>query len=193
MKKSNHPLQWDLLRTEPGPDLIIFKTRFDLVRNPRNDHTMRVVVLEAADWVNVIALTPERKIVVVEQHRFGVGRTTLEIPAGLVEAGEAPLQAAKRELEEETGFTAHTWESLGCAEPNPAFLDNHCHFWLARDVTRTHATHLDRGEEIAVSELTLDEIKLEIEAGHMRNSLILLALARVFDLRDVKFGDSEIS
>jgi 8-oxo-dGTP pyrophosphatase MutT (NUDIX family) len=186
MKTISHPKPWEVLNTEPGPDLIIFKARFDQVRNPRNGYTMKAVVLEAPEWVNVVALTPEGKALVVEQHRFGIGHPTIEIPAGLVEPGEAPQQAARRELEEETGYTTSSWESLGIVEANPAFLNNHCHFWLARDVTRTRETHLDRGEDVVVAELTLEQLQDEIERGNIRNSLCLLALSRVFDLRKVK-------
>ena len=174
---------WELIGSEPGPDLILFQARFDRVRNPRSDKTMRAIVLESRDWVNVVALTPAGKIVVVRQYRFGVGKTTVEIPAGLVEPGETPEQAARRELEEETGCTAAEWKSLGSVEANPAFLNNHCHLWLALNAVKTHATHLDEHEDIDVGELSLAEIRREIEAGRMRNALALLCLSRVFDLR----------
>jgi 8-oxo-dGTP pyrophosphatase MutT (NUDIX family) len=174
---------WELLGSEAGPDLILFRARYDWVRNPRNAKSMKAVILECPDWVNVVAVTPEKKILIVQQYRFGVGRTTLEIPAGIVEREETPEQAAVRELKEETGFTTTRWKYLGWVETNSAFLNNRCHQWLAEDVARTAIPELDEGEEITVTELSMEEIRSEIEQGTMRNSLSLLSLARVFDLR----------
>ncbi len=167
--------------------MTLFKTRFDLVRNPRNAKTMKAIVLESPDWVNVVAVTPERKVVVVRQFRFGIGKITTEVPAGLVDAGEAHKQAALRELVEETGYTTDNWRYLGMAEGNPAFLNNLCHQWLALDAVKTHHPALDDGEDVWVGEFTLDELREEIRAGRMANSVTLLALMRVFDLR----GQSE--
>ena len=175
---------WEILRSEPGPNLILFQTRYDWVRNPRNARSMKAVILEAPDWVNIIAVTPEKKVVVVKQFRFGVSKTTVEIPAGIIEPGETPEEAAVRELREETGYTASSWKYLGWFEGNAAFLNNVCHSWLALDVVKTHHPQLDWGEEISCAELSLEEVRAEIERGNMRNSLTVLALSRVFDLRD---------
>jgi 8-oxo-dGTP pyrophosphatase MutT (NUDIX family) len=144
---------------------------------------MKAVILECPDWVNVVALTPQKKILVVRQYRFGMRRTTTEIPAGIMNSGETPEQAAMRELREETGYTAASWKYIGWVETNPAFLNNVCHQWLALDVVKTSTPELDDGEEISVTELSLEEVRSEIDQGRMRNSLSVLSLARVFDLR----------
>jgi 8-oxo-dGTP pyrophosphatase MutT (NUDIX family) len=177
---------WKIIRSEPGPELILFKTHFDWLANPRNQKVMRAVILEARDWVNVIALTPRERIVTVSQFRFGIRQHSLEIPAGLVDPGEAPLQAAQRELEEETGYTAREWKSLGWSFPNPAFLNNRVHNFLARNAERTRLPHPEDGEDLETTELTLDEIRQAMQTDRMRNSNTLLALARVFDLREEK-------
>ena len=174
---------WILEKTEPGPDLILFHTRYDWVRNPRNAHGVRAVVLESPDWVNVVALTPEKALLIVRQYRFGIQKETVEIPAGLIEPGETPAHAAARELAEETGYTSTQWQSLGWVEANPAFLNNRCHFWLAKDVVKTQATDFDEGEELALEVLTWKEVQIEITSGRMRNTYSLLGLSRVFDSR----------
>jgi 8-oxo-dGTP pyrophosphatase MutT (NUDIX family) len=183
---ANMEKPWDIVRSEQGPNLILFQARYDWVTNPRNAKSMKALVLEAADWVNIVAITPEKNIVIVKQYRFGIGRRTMEIPAGIINTGETPEHAAKRELKEETGYTGTSWKYLGWFETNPAFLNNLCHSWLALDVVKTSATQLDEGEEILTTELSLEEVRSEIEQGRMRNSLTLLALSRVFDLRTIE-------
>ena len=180
----NHEKDWLRISSESGPELVLFKARFDWMKNPRSGKQLKALVLEAPDWVDVVALTPQKKIIVVYQYRFGVARPTIEIPAGIIEIGETPEQAVKRELREETGYTAKSWEYLGWVEANPAFMNNICHQWLALDVMRTSSIELDDSEDVAIGELTLEEICNEINTGRMRNSFTLLALSRVFDFRD---------
>jgi ADP-ribose pyrophosphatase len=175
-------LLWKRSRSETGLNLKIFNVRYDFVENPRNGRQSRATILETPDWVDIVPINPEGKIVMVDQFRFGVAAVTTEIPAGIIEAVETPLDAAKRELLEETGYTSTDWVDLGWVEPNSAFQDNHCHQWLARDARLTETPDLDEGELIAVRLLTLDEIRQEIAAGRIRNSLALLALSKVFDL-----------
>lgn len=176
---------WESIRTASGPDLKLFRVRFDWVRNPRNSHTVKATVLETPDWVNVIALTQEEKLVVVQQHRFGTGQTTTEIPAGIVEPGETSQDAAMRELREETGYASDEWEYLGFVEPNPAFLDNRCHHWLARNVVQDLPPKLEDGENLLVSEMSLEEIRQEYLEGRFSHSLAITAMAHIFDLRDL--------
>lgn len=175
-------LLWKRSRSETGLDLKIFNVRYDVVENPRNGRQSQATILETPDWVDMVPVTPEGKIVMVDQFRFGVAAVTTEIPAGIIEVGETPLDAAKRELLEETGYTSTDWVDLGWVEPNSAFQDNHCHQWLAREARLTDTPDLDEGEMIAVRLLSLDEIRQEIAAGRIRNSLALLALSKVFDL-----------
>jgi ADP-ribose pyrophosphatase len=177
---------WEVIRSEQGPNLVLFQARYDWVKNPRNAKSMKAVILESADWVNIVAVTSDKKVVVVKQFRFGVAKTTIEIPAGIIDEGETPEQAAVRELKEETGYVATNWKYLGWFEANPAFLNNVCHSWLALDVVKKHSPQLDEGEEISITELSLEELLQEIEQGNMRNSLTVLALSRVFDLRNLE-------
>ncbi len=179
------PAPWKKLGSEPGPDLLVARARFDLLENPRTKQGLRRTVLETPNWVNVVAFTEERQLVFVQQYRFGADRVTTEIPGGVIDPGEDPLTAAKRELREETGFTSDKWRSLGAVEPNPAFLTNLCYHYLAEDAERTHELELDDGEDIGVLLLSEKEVHDGLLALEIRHSLVISALSRVLDLRSV--------
>jgi len=178
----DNPPPWRKFSSERGADLLLFKTRWDLLENPRTSARMKRLVLETRDWVNVVAFTPQGELVVVRQFRFGAARVTTEIPGGVVDPGEDPLQAAQRELREETGFTGGEWSSLGAVEPNPAFHDNLCYHFLARGVHSTHRQELDGGEDIRAGLLSRDALRASIASGEINHALVISALSRVMDL-----------
>ena len=128
---AGRPLPWTKLSSRHEPSLLLFRPRWDKLVNPRTQQPMDRLVLETPDWVNVVALTEDEQLILVQQYRFGTSNVTTEIPGGMVDRGEAHADAAQRELREETGYAARTWTYLGAVEPNPAFHDNLCHHWLA--------------------------------------------------------------
>lgn len=140
---------WFIEKSEHGPDLKLFQARFDYIRNPRNGITEKKVILSGGNAVNVIALTKEKEVILVRQYRFGTSSYTLELPGGLVDPDESPLSAARRELEEETGFTSdEKWIPLGKIGQNPVFMESYVHHYLALNVRQTNQQMLDVGESM---------------------------------------------
>jgi ADP-ribose pyrophosphatase len=175
-------IDWKVVDRSDGPDLILFKARYDFCQHPQSGEVLRRIVLESVDWVNMVALTADGRSVMVRQFRFGVGYSTLETPGGMVDPGEDPLTAARRELREETGYTGGTWQYLGAVEPNPAFHNHLCHHFLARDVVPSHGQALSGGEAIRVELMSEAAVRAAVQSGELRHALALSALSRVFDL-----------
>ncbi|MEM8710457.1 MAG: NUDIX hydrolase, partial [Planctomycetota bacterium] len=189
--EATEPRPWPRHGSRVGADYRIFRSRWDELENPRTGRRMERVVLETPSWVNVIAVTEDTgEIVIVKQHRFGTSSTTIEIPGGMIDPGEDPLVAAKRELREETGYVAESWTSLGAVAPNPAFLDNLCHHFLATGARRDEAQDLDAGEDIVVTTMSTADCVAAIRSGAITHALVVTAMARVLDLRE---GDAAAS
>ena len=135
----------------------------------------KFVYLDSPDWVNVIAITPEKKVVLVKQYRHGRREITLEIPGGLCDEEEDVIQAGLRELQEETGFTGSSAEIIGVVEPNPAFLNNQCSTIVVYQARETEIQNLDDTEEIEVVLLSLEEVEKYIQSGIIKNAMIIAA------------------
>jgi 8-oxo-dGTP pyrophosphatase MutT (NUDIX family) len=153
---------------------------FDL-QTVRYRHPMRrtekdFVVMHAPDWVNVLALTRDSRLVLVRQFRFGIDALSLEIPGGVMEAGEDPVEAGQRELREETGYTGTNARLLGSVHPNPAIQSNRCHLVLVEEAEPTAGLEWDETEEIEVATMPVDELLAHARAGGITHSLMLNAL-----------------
>ena len=175
---------WERVSSKDGPELIVFRSRFDRMTHPKTGEELDRLVLETTDWVNVVALTTDQRLVVVRQYRFGTEEVTTEVPGGMVDPGEGHEESARRELLEETGYVSDHWTYLGNVDPNPAVQTNQMHHWLARDCRLEATQELDAGEDIEVATLSEEELRSAISSGEIRHALVLTALHRVFDLRD---------
>jgi ADP-ribose pyrophosphatase len=184
---SDNALRWVKLASDVGPELPLFRVRLDTMQHPTSEQEFQRLVLEAPDWITVVAVTADRKIVMVEQYRFGVGDLTIEPVGGIVDPGEAPLDAAKRELLEETGFGEGSWRYLGSVQANPAIHNNLCHHWLAEGVVEVQAPTPDAGEVIRVHRMSLDEVREAIAAGTFKHPLGLSGMSRVFPLWELPY------
>ncbi|MCX6955507.1 MAG: NUDIX hydrolase [Verrucomicrobia bacterium] len=145
-------------------------------RHPVRGTEKSFVVVHPSDWCNVLALTPDGRLVLVRQFRFGIDEFSLEIPGGVMEAGEDPVEAGLRELREETGYTGQRARLLGSVHPNPAIQSNRCHFVLVEEAVQSAPLEWDPDEEIAVTTVPVDEVLAHARAGGITHALVLNAL-----------------
>lgn len=173
---STGPARWQRLGAE-----LRLRTRILDVLGVRFRHPVRgrendFVVLQSPDWVNVVAVTPDDRIVLVRQFRFGIDAFSLELPGGIIEEGEPPLEAGLRELREETGHAGPGGVLLGSVHPNPAIQSNRCHFVLVEGAAAAHASDWDPDEEMEVEVLPVAEVFRRALAGGITHGLTLNAL-----------------
>ena len=156
--------------------------RRDEVELPNGVHNPEYYVLEYPDWVNVIALTKEGKFVLVRQYRHGLDDVFTELCAGVMEKGETPEQAARRELLEETGYTGGEWRLWMTISANPGSMNNLTYCFLATGVEKTATQHLDATEDLNCLLYGSEEVLRLMEDGGMKQSLMLAPLWKYFCL-----------
>ncbi len=180
--------KWETIDSKEPINLKIFSATMYRRRNLKIKKEGNFVVLDSPLWVNIIPLTVNNEVVLVEQFRHGINDITLEVPGGLVETGEEPRIAAQRECTEETGF-AGTGDAvlLGKSEPNPAFLNNFCYSYVWFDCKKVTEQALDGNEDINVITVPLQDIPEMILSGKINHSLVLDAFL-FYILRYKNFG-----
>lgn len=174
MAKALHT--WERLASEIAYACRIFSIRRDRARFSRDATEHDFHVVESADWVNIIPVTPSGEVVLVRQFRHGIRDCTLEIPGGMIDPEDAsPLVAARREMIEESGYDSERVEVLGSIHPNPAIQNNRCHSFVAYDVERRHVPAFDSTEETEVVLVPLATIPDLIRAGDITHALVVVA------------------
>lgn len=168
-------LEWERVAEKPDVSYRILDVMTRQHRHPHTGAVRDFVVIDSTDWVNVVALTPDDRVVLVRQFRYGTETVTLEIPGGMVDPGEDALEAGKRELQEETGYVADTWVKLGVVEPNPAIQTNHCWTYLALNARFVGALAHDSNEVIEVDTAPLVSIPGLVSGGEIQHALVVSA------------------
>lgn len=153
----------------------VFSVREDRSVSPASGAEYSFFIIEASDWINVIPLTTDGRIVCVRQYRHGTEEITLEVPGGIVDEGEEPLTAALREMTEETGYEADETIHIGTVAPNPAIQNNRCHTFLATNCRKMGGQDLDGAEEIAVELIHPSDVPRLVLEGHINHSLVVAA------------------
>ena len=166
---------WKRIETRTVKETRIFTLKVGTARAPKTGRDHDFYLLDAAPWVNIVALTGDDHMLFVRQYRHGTEEVTLEIPGGLVEAGQTPEEAAGRELMEETGHRAEEMILMARVRPNPAFLNNWCYLYLAKNVAPAGELELDETEDIEVVRIPAPDIPGLIEDGTIDHSLVLSA------------------
>jgi 8-oxo-dGTP pyrophosphatase MutT (NUDIX family) len=173
-----HSLTWKRGTPEKIADCRVFsvhKTRASIIRDGK-ERSHDFFYLNGDNWVNVIPLTAEGNVVLIEQYRAGTDSVTLEIPGGTVDAADpSSKEAGARELFEETGYVSDELIFIGRTHPNPAIQSNVCDTYLAPNARQVEQPIFDGTEEIQLKEAPLDSIPDLIATSAITHALVIVA------------------
>lgn len=171
---------WKRVLSEQIADCRIFQLRRDIsVCSDGTEEQHTFYCLECPDWVNIIPMTSDNQILLIEQYRHGIEEVTLEIPGGMVDEDESAEEAAVRELLEETGYAPREVVALGKSRPNPAIQDNWVHHFLALDIELKQEPEFDTTEHAVIRFVSLDEISTLIQSDVITHSLVVAGFHRL--------------
>lgn len=183
---------WPMVSSKPVGDFRIFKIRTDRRVSPRTGREHDFYILDSPNWVNVIAVTPDRQLVMIEQFRHGTNTVELEIPGGMIDSGDAsPVAAGVRELREETGYEGEDAQILGEIFANPAILTNTCYTVIVQNSRLKREPEWDQGEDIVTRLVPIEQLPELMATGKIRHSLVAVALYH-FDLWLRRRGGGQI-
>lgn len=173
-------MKWRTLKSDYIMRRPWLTARRDTVELPCGTVNDEYYVLEYPDWINVIAVTTDGMFVLIRQYRHAIGLTCHEIVAGVIEDGEQPETAARRELLEETGFGGGKWHELMAIAPNASTSTNYTHCFVANGVEHQGNQHLDPTEDIEVCLISRDELYNMLKRGDIIQATMAAPLWRYF-------------
>lgn len=186
-QNNTEKLFWEEIERTELLDGSIFSVR-QVRRRSSDGREGNFILLDAPDWVTVIPVLQgegdDEGYLMVEQFRHGSGQVTIEFPAGTVDEGEGPRETAFRELLEETGYEAGSMTALGSISPNPAFMNNKVHFFLATELRKVGGQDLDTHEQIHCRAISARVVHSEMGSGQFDNGVMLMALQFYQRLKD---------
>ncbi len=182
---------WTLLDSTVVHSCRVFTLIDERYRSPRTGQEHDFFLIDSPDWVNVIPLTTGGEVILVKQYRFGTKEFSLEIPGGMLEMGETPANAARRELLEETGYAGDEPILLGMVYPNPAIQTNRCHTYLIKNAAFENLPRQDPGEDIEVQSVPLSDIPKLIREGKITHALVIAAFYWYFSPPSLPPGRGE--
>ena len=171
------PACWEMLEDRLLQPCRVWELRERRYRHPSNGKEGDFYYINSRDWAVVVARTKTGEIVLVRQFRWGCDDLSWELPGGIVDVGEDPVEAGLRELLEETGYAATGGRLLGSCQPNPAILNNRCHIILAEGCTLSgQGTAWDEHEEMEVQALPEAAVFEWARSGKIGHALALVGL-----------------
>ena len=177
---------WAFLTSKILQSCRVFTVRNERYRSPRTGQEHDFFLIDSPDWVNVIPLTGDGKVILVKQFRFGTKDFSLEIPGGMLDDGDTPAGAAARELLEETGFAGDEPDFLGSVHPNPALHTNRCYTYLVRNAAFQKSPEQDSTEDVEVEIVPLKDIPKLIQEGVITHALVIAAFYWYFSKTGVE-------
>ncbi|MFI3315398.1 MAG: NUDIX hydrolase [Rikenellaceae bacterium] len=179
--------KWRVIKSEYLAKKPWYTVRHETIELPSGERIEDYYVFEYPEWVNIIAITKEGEMVIISQYRHGLGEYGYEIPAGCVDQTDtSPLEAAKRELLEESGYGGGNWELLTTICANPATQNNLTYCFVARDVELVGVQNLDRTEEIEVQLMEPEEVKNLLLENKILQALMVAPLWKYIYTQEIK-------
>jgi 8-oxo-dGTP pyrophosphatase MutT (NUDIX family) len=167
---------WEIKDRQIAYSCPIFTIQKKQVCSPRTGRILEVQAVHTPAWVMVLALTPQREVVMVRQYRHGIEEICLELPGGLLDPGDASAEiTAQRELLEETGYQAGAFRQIGRCHPQPAILANECFFFIGYEAVPVKAQTMDAGEDVEIVTVPLATIPGKIKQQQITHGMVLLA------------------
>ena len=167
---------WEVFSRKVVLDTPVVTIQAGPVRCVRSGKQKDFYFFDFPEWVNIVALTPEREIILIRQFRYGSNRIEIEIPGGMVNDHEDPVAAGCRELLEETGYAGKNARHIGRVCPNPALQRNYCHTIFVEEAVKVQEPCFDDMEDISWYSLPEKDVMQLIANGEINHGLVLNAL-----------------
>ncbi|MCL2028838.1 MAG: NUDIX hydrolase [Deltaproteobacteria bacterium] len=172
---------WPLLAEETVLATPVFEVRRHWFRSPKDGRDKPFIVMGCPDWVQVLALTPDRRVLLVRQFRHGTRQVSLELPGGVIEPGQTPEEAGRRELKEETGYTADNFRQVAAFRPNPAIQDNTAYVFTAENARLAGPTDFDENEDLDLILVPAEDLRDLVLAGTVDHVIMAAAILFYFN------------